>query len=114
MIGLSFCIGRYSISIGMLLKTLKGFIIGDLSDIPNNVITVLTKIRIPRILAAILIGGSLALSGSSYQALFKNPMVSPDILGASQGSFWSGTWIDIELFLYKSILDILSIWNNLC
>lgn len=86
MIGLSFCIGRYSISIGMLLKTLKGFIIGDLSGIPNNVITVLTKIRIPRILAAILIGGSLALSGSSYQALFKNPMVSPDILGASQGA----------------------------
>lgn len=40
----------------------------------------------PRILGAILVGGALAVSGAAYQGLFRNPVVSPDILGVSQGA----------------------------
>ncbi|MCL1632530.1 iron ABC transporter permease [Sporolactobacillus sp. CPB3-1] len=40
----------------------------------------------PRIIAALIIGGALSVAGSSYQGLFRNPMVSPDILGASGGA----------------------------
>ena len=40
----------------------------------------------PRIVAAILTGGALSLSGAAYQGLFRNPMVSPDILGVSSGA----------------------------
>lgn len=40
----------------------------------------------PRIFAAILVGSSLSVSGATYQGLFRNPMVSPDILGASAGA----------------------------
>lgn len=47
---------------------------------------VVWNIRLPRILAALLVGGALAASGACYQALFRNPLVSPDILGVSAGA----------------------------
>lgn len=47
---------------------------------------VLLQIRLPRLLACLLVGSGLALAGSSYQGLFNNPMVSPEILGASAGA----------------------------
>ena len=47
---------------------------------------VLLEVRLPRILTGILIGAGLSASGAAYQGLFKNPMVSPDILGASAGA----------------------------
>jgi iron complex transport system permease protein len=47
---------------------------------------VLLQVRLPRLLAAMLVGGGLALAGAAYQGLFNNPMVSPDILGASAGA----------------------------
>ena len=48
--------------------------------------TVFTLIRLPRVLFAILVGAALASSGAVYQGLFKNPLVSPDILGVSSGA----------------------------
>ena len=47
---------------------------------------VLFNIRIPRIIAAAIIGAALSVAGVSYQGMFRNPMVSPDILGASSGA----------------------------
>lgn len=47
---------------------------------------VLFKIRFPRICVVLLVGASLAVAGASYQGMFKNPLVSPDILGASAGA----------------------------
>ena len=47
---------------------------------------VLFNIRIPRVLAAVLIGAALSLSGAVYQGVFKNPLVSPDLLGVSSGA----------------------------
>ncbi len=43
-------------------------------------------IRLPRVIAAVLVGSGLALAGAAYQGLFKNPLVSPDILGVSSGA----------------------------
>lgn len=48
--------------------------------------TVIWLVRMPRITAAILVGAALSVSGATYQGLFRNPMVSPDILGASAGA----------------------------
>jgi iron complex transport system permease protein len=56
---------------------------GDYSTASTNIVC---DIRLPRIIAALLVGSALAISGASYQGLFKNPMVSPDILGASAGA----------------------------
>jgi iron complex transport system permease protein len=52
----------------------------------DTVAMVIEEVRFPRIMLAILIGGALSVSGASYQTLFKNPMVSPDILGVSAGA----------------------------
>ncbi len=43
-------------------------------------------IRLPRVIAAMLVGAGLAIAGAAYQGLFKNPLVSPDILGVSSGA----------------------------
>lgn len=48
--------------------------------------TLLLEIRLPRILACVLIGSSLAISGAAYQAMFVNPLVSPSILGMLSGA----------------------------
>ena len=51
-----------------------------------NKYTALINIRMPRVAAVMLVGASLAVAGASYQGMFKNPLVSPDILGASAGA----------------------------
>ena len=48
--------------------------------------TVLLAIRLPRVAAALLVGAALAAAGACYQTLFRNPLVSPDILGVSAGA----------------------------
>ena len=48
--------------------------------------TIVLQIRGPRVLAAIAVGAALAVAGAAFQGLFRNPLVSPDILGASAGA----------------------------
>ena len=78
---ISLSIGRYVISLQDILNFSFG---GYVSD--PTVSTLLLDIRLPRILGAIFVGGALSVSGAAYQGLFRNPVVSPDILGVSQGS----------------------------
>jgi iron complex transport system permease protein len=47
---------------------------------------VFVRVRMPRVVAAALVGAALAGSGTAYQTLFRNPLVSPDILGVSAGA----------------------------
>jgi len=47
---------------------------------------VIMNVRFPRVIAAVLIGFALAIAGASYQGVFQNPLVSPDILGVSAGA----------------------------
>ncbi len=54
--------------------------------VSTETITIVTKIRIPRIIAAYAIGAGLSIAGAAYQGMFKNPLVSPDILGVSNGA----------------------------
>jgi len=83
---LSLTLGRYHVSLGELF-TLFGSKLG-LTDatVSEEVSTVILHVRLPRILAALLIGAGLALSGGAYQGMFRNPLVSADILGASAGA----------------------------
>ena len=48
--------------------------------------TLFFQVRLPRIVLALMVGGSLAAAGAAYQGTFQNPLVSSDILGASQGA----------------------------
>jgi iron complex transport system permease protein len=47
---------------------------------------VFMRVRLPRVAAAALVGAALAGAGTAYQTLFRNPLVSPDILGVSTGA----------------------------
>jgi iron complex transport system permease protein len=82
----SLTIGRYGIPIDQIAAVFANKIFGAHFIYPATLDTVLFNIRIPRILSAVLVGWALSSSGASYQGLFKNPMVSPDILGAAAGS----------------------------
>jgi iron complex transport system permease protein len=59
---------------------------GRPSDVPLAVQDVVLMVRGPRVVAAVLVGSALAVSGTAFQGLFRNPLVSPDILGASSGA----------------------------
>lgn len=48
--------------------------------------TILFQVRLPRVVMACLIGSALSCAGAAFQGVFRNPMVSPDVLGASQGA----------------------------
>ena len=53
---------------------------------PAAVENVIWQVRGPRVLAAALVGAALAVAGTAFQGLFRNPLVSPDLLGASSGA----------------------------
>jgi iron complex transport system permease protein len=59
---------------------------GQQPDVPAAVQSVILQVRGPRVLAAALVGAALAVAGTAFQGLFRNPLVSPDILGASSGA----------------------------
>ncbi|MDI3537239.1 MAG: iron complex transport system permease protein [Eubacteriaceae bacterium] len=86
---LSLIFGRYAMCLTDITTTFKEVFLSLINHTPlnnsNNEI-VLFKVRLPRIFMALLCGGALALAGHIYQQVFKNPLVSPDILGASSGA----------------------------
>ncbi|MFE3837398.1 FecCD family ABC transporter permease [Pseudogemmobacter sonorensis] len=73
-------IGPYPLSVAQILAVLAG----EASD--PQAATVFFNIRLPRVLAAALVGAALAAAGAAYQTVFRNPLVSPDILGVSAGA----------------------------
>ena len=80
------CLGQYSMSVGETLHIMTAKAAGaepDWKPMKENIIFFL---RLPRIISAGLVGASLALSGSVYQGIFRNPLVSPDLLGVSSGA----------------------------
>ncbi|MBQ6585923.1 MAG: iron ABC transporter permease [Coriobacteriales bacterium] len=83
---ISLCVGRFHVDIQTTLRILLSPFTGETDGWTANEWTVITTIRIPRVIAACLVGAALALSGASYQGVFQNPLVSPDILGVSYGA----------------------------
>ena len=64
---------------------------------------VLLYLRLPRIVAAILLGSSLAAAGSTFQMIFSNPLVEPGFLGVSQGAAF-GASLAIVVFSGGSLM----------
>jgi len=83
---ISFSVGKYPVSVTELLRLIWFKILGVPSGLPETAETVVFKVRGPRVLASMVVGGALAVSGAVYQGLFRNPLVSPDILGVSSGA----------------------------
>jgi iron complex transport system permease protein len=83
---LAFAVGRFPVAPGDLLAVLWAKASGLPHGRPPEIETVLFRVRGPRVLAALAVGATLAAAGAAYQGLFRNPLVSPDILGASSGA----------------------------
>ena len=83
---LAFTVGRYPVSLAELGHVLLAKASGMHPDVPAAVQSVILQVRGPRVLAAAIIGAALAVAGTAFQGLFRNPLVSPDILGASSGA----------------------------
>jgi len=81
----SFGVGRFPVSIADVWRALWAALTGGESGLPANVQAVVTQVRAPRVAGAIAVGAALAAAGAAYQGLFKNPLVSPDILGVTAG-----------------------------
>jgi iron complex transport system permease protein len=58
----------------------------DISDLNPNFLTIIYRVRIPRVIMAILVGTALSSAGVMYQGLFRNPMADPYIIGISSGA----------------------------
>lgn len=80
----SLLLGRYMVAPGQVFDILVRAVTGNLcGEIEESVII---NIRLPRILITLLIGAGMAASGTAFQGLFQNPLVSPDVLGVSSGA----------------------------
>ncbi|MCP4720533.1 MAG: iron ABC transporter permease [Desulfobacteraceae bacterium] len=81
---LSLGVGQYEISI----KDTFNVLLSPLVDRTQEPVIskIIFKIRLPRLIACVLVGGGLAVSGTIYQGIFKNPLVSQNILGVSAGA----------------------------
>jgi len=75
----AFTVGRTPVSLTDLWAALTG-------SGSESLRTVVWQIRAPRIVAAVAVGAALSVAGAAFQGLFRNPLVSPDILGASAGA----------------------------
>lgn len=83
---ISLCIGKYGLSIGETVKLLINGIIDPANAKETMEGRVIWGVRLPRAFAAMVIGAALSISGAAYQGVFRNPLISPDFLGASSGA----------------------------
>ncbi|MDQ7247909.1 FecCD family ABC transporter permease [Dongia sedimenti] len=88
----SITLGRYGVSMTNAWLILWDHIVPvanpTWSDVDANVVT---AVRLPRILGALLVGAGLAISGAALQGLFRNPLVDPGIIGVTAGAGFGGT-----------------------
>jgi len=109
--GFSLTLGKYPVSVAEMLRFFlyKIFHMGNMTDEAVNLFrSILFDIRLPRILAAALIGSSLSVSGAAFQAMFVNPLVSPGLLGVLAGASFGAamsmvflkSWFAVQIFTF--------------
>ena len=88
-------IGRYPVSLSSLYS-------------PDLGTEIMTKIRLPRVLTAALLGMALSASGAALQSAFRNPLVGPGILGVTQGAAFGAAFSILFLSNYPLVIEISS------
>ena len=101
---LSLMLGTYAIGavdVGRIL--LSPFNPDIAADVPEIAQRLVLNVRLPRVLAALLIGGGMAVTGVSFQGVFKNPLVDSNLLGVTSGA---GFGASLVLLLHGSALEV--------
>ncbi|MDF0535800.1 iron ABC transporter permease [Shewanella sp. A32] len=93
--------GKYPLNLADI-----GHLLIDNKSADPQLSIVFWQIRMPRMLAAVMIGAGLAAAGTAYQGMFRNPLVSPDILGVAAGA---GMGASVAILLGLSMLLIQSL-----
>lgn len=101
------CIGKYSVSPSDCLSIILSPLLGENNVKDEMAVSVVLGLRLPRILASVTVGFALAVSGASYQGIFKNPLISPDFLGVSSGAC-IGAALSILLSLSAGFIHLFS------
>lgn len=82
---LSLHMGVYRFEESSVIKILGSFLRGD-SSVPATDAYIIGKVRLPRVVMAMLVGSILAVSGTCLQGIFKNPLATPDLIGVTSGA----------------------------
>lgn len=95
--------GRVNIPFATVLKILVSNLLPLDQDWSTTAYSVVMDVRLPRILAWVLVGAALSISGASFQGVFQNPLVSPHILGVAAGA---GFGAGLAILLFDNLLII--------
>lgn len=98
--------GRYSLSVGESFQVLYNSLIYGSQSVDPQSYQVIISIRLPRIILALLCGAGLAVSGAAFQALFTNPLATPDTLGVAAGASFGAV---LALLVWDNLLWIQTI-----
>ncbi|MFX4262140.1 FecCD family ABC transporter permease [Pelotomaculum propionicicum] len=102
---LSLFIGRYHVPLPAIIEILWSKLTLGYCNLPDTYVSIVWDIRLPRAILGALVGGCLAISGASFQGLFRNPLVSSGILGVSSGAGF-GAALAILIFSTTSYIYI--------
>lgn len=83
-------VGRFPVPFPSVVQVVASHLLpidGTASEVEHNVVWL---VRLPRVLLALLVGGGLGIAGAALQATFRNPLVSPEIIGVSSGASFGG------------------------
>ena len=108
----AFALGKFPIAPADLLRAVWARLSGTESGLTPAQETVVWNIRLPRVAAGLLVGAGLAAAGAAYQGMFRNPLVSPDILGVSAGA-GLGAVLGIYLGLPLAVVQALAFVGGL-
>lgn len=104
---LSFLIGRFPVPPWTVIRVIGANLLPITPDWSPVVRSVVMDVRLPRIAGAMLVGSGLSLSGACYQGVFRNPLVSPFILGVSAGAGF-GAAVAILLFPWHDAVPMMA------
>src|SRR6202046_1292569 len=83
---ISLRMGAYPSGVRDIVATLYYGALGQWDVIPSEFLLIVFKLRLPRIALGILVGAALSTAGASFQALLRNPLADPYVLGVSSGA----------------------------
>lgn len=106
------CVGKYAVPPGECLHILAGKLFHLQETWTQMDEKLLMGVRLPRVLATVIVGAALSLSGAVYQGIFKNPLVSPDFLGVSSGAC-IGAAVAILLSLSSGWIQVLAFFGGI-
>lgn len=117
----SFMMGKYAMTPVEVCQTFWAHFF-DPASVDPKMDRVLFRIRLPRVGVCMLVGAALAVAGASYQGMFKNPLTSPDLLGASAGAslgaclalLWglAGEYVQLLAFAGGMLAVGMAVWLN--